>query len=94
MTEPTPIKRESLTIREKYILMRAIDEHYTISREPDSGFAGLVTAQYGIEVAPSTVRHYREGLGIPQNKSESAAALRARVLELERQLATKLQEPA
>jgi predicted small metal-binding protein len=83
---PKP-KRETMSIPEKFDLMKLITEHYSVRGMTDTEFARAATDQLGFEIAPSTIKHYREAFGIEQIKAAPVAELRARIKELEARLA-------
>ena len=71
---------------EKYDLMTLILHRYRASGMIDPEFAVLASEKFETTISASTIRHYREGLGVKAAVSKPALELRSRIAELERQL--------
>lgn len=87
MTETVKAKRVTLTMDQKYALMTEVKHEYTNAGENDATFAKSISAKLGFDVAARTVKHYRDGFGVPQIKSAPVSELKARIAELEAKLA-------
>lgn len=77
-----------MDIRQRYELMHAVKTQHGFGLT-DGEFAERASRELGFRVLPATVKSYREAFGIEPVKVASAAELRARVRELEAQIASQ-----
>lgn len=80
-------KRNVLTTAQRYDLMQLVKFSYTNAGETDTGFAKIASAKLGLDISASSIKTIREGFGIEQIKAAPVAELKARIRELEAQLA-------
>jgi hypothetical protein len=85
IVKPVRKTRVPLSVAHKFRLMTLIESDYG-SYGGDPAFARYVSGILGVNVGPATVRHFREGLGVPQIKMGQKALL-DRIAELEAQVA-------
>ena len=83
MTEKT--RQPSLTIPQKYALMHAV-KNMQGCEMTDAEFAAQQSTAMGRTIHSQTITLYREAFGIAQYRTPSAASLRAKVRELQREL--------
>ena len=87
IVKPVRKTRARPTMAFKFQLMTLVTNEYA-SYHGDSDFAKYATTVMGAPVTPMAIRHYREGLGVPQIKMGQQDLL-ARIAELEAALAAK-----
>jgi hypothetical protein len=80
-------KRNVMNTAERYEVMTIVRQWYQEKGMTDSEFARWVSSMMGFKIAPSTIKSYREVFGIEPIKSASVSDLRARIAELEAELA-------
>lgn len=86
--EPKPkAKREVLNLGDRFKAMEFVKTHYADKRMTDTDFAKAATEQLGFKVSAAAIKNYREAFGIAQVKAATPAELRARIAELEAELA-------
>lgn len=91
-TEQTPavkakVTRKLLRPAIRYEVMTAVRERYVDSGLTDSEFAEQASAQFGSDVSVAVIKSAREAFGIAPTKQATAAELKARIAELEAELA-------
>jgi len=87
IVKPVRKTRQRPSMAFKFALMTLIVNEYA-DHHGDSDFAKYVSNMQGVTVTPMAIRHYREGLGVPQIKLGQEALL-ARIADLEAALAAK-----
>lgn len=87
MTEKT--RQPTLTIPQKFAIMSMVRDQLPGAELTDTEFAQKCADVLGRSIHPSTITHYREGFGIPKYTAPTAAELRAKLREAQRELALR-----